>query len=209
MASQKSELAPEDFKRFLPELPSGMKALLELVLPLDTHYEPIEDVFILQLRHSARREGVMASTLPAHPFEVEHGLTDEQLCARLEPKAREMIERIPGMLEIENLRVRCTRAVVFWSDGYEVQYNEKKADEDRKWAHDEKLKYLKEKLVRERERVEKQAASEMDVLERQHVEAGKTAYSEGRARLGQQYPEWLRKYQQLEQAEQARVQSVH
>ena len=111
-------------KPLLPSAREGYEdqylAMQELALPVNTRFECeqyIESAEWEPLRHALRRESLRAEV--KHPFEHLNKKEPIELFEMLPLEVQRYVENCPACEGIENLRIKFTRAIVFWSGYYE------------------------------------------------------------------------------------------
>ena len=140
LESPKGELPTEVFEALFPELSESDRALFQLMMPLGKKLELLNSDELDRGRHQARRTRVHLEEV--HPFAAENELDEDELYNRVDPKARKIIESMPGLAEMEPKRRRVTAGVIWWAEYYEQKYTLEFEAENRDWEHKKKLEAL-------------------------------------------------------------------
>ena len=111
------------------------------MLPLNTHFSG--EWFLVEktstswqsIRHALRRVSLLKTY--EHPFENVHKKTPAELFRELPEDVKDYVEACPACTDIEDPRVKFTRAVVFWNEYYKdlVERSKKPNEERENWVH--------------------------------------------------------------------------
>ena len=177
----------DTFEQIFAPFSDSERALFELVLPLNKQMKSVKDRELDRGRHNARRTRWSAEA--KHPFELEVSLSPDELYKRVDPKAREMFEKMPGVKDENDKRERVTRGVVFWQEYYEHKCKAEQEHERRTWEHRQKIKALEKKRAQLEQQATKEFVQELEEATNVLAEERGKAASK-RANEQKKYPEW-------------------
>ena len=105
-----------EFLGYFPEIPRDLVLVLELVLPMGTHYEPLpESKHLLEMRKQARQMSIEKT----YELTEAEGSIDIRKCSsneiynKLSPEIRAFFDRFP-MDSVEDKPLRVTKALSSW-----------------------------------------------------------------------------------------------